>query len=189
MFTGIIKDVGTVVSFEKNKLKISTKLSGLEIGDSISVNGVCLTIENINKNVIETHISEETKNKTTFRFIKIDDKVNLEPPLKFGEKVSGHLLTGHVDTITTITNIKKLQGSYIYTFKLPEDGKKLIAKKGSIAIDGISLTVLDVKNFYFTVTIIPFTYLNTNLKYKKLNSVVNLEFDILAKYIYNIVSK
>lgn len=189
MFSGIIKDIGTVVSLEKNKLKISTKLSGLEIGDSISVNGVCLTIENINKNIIEATISEETKNKTTFKYMKKNEKVNLEPPLKLGDKISGHLLTGHIDTITTITNIKKLQNSYLYTFKLPQDNKKLVTKKGSIAIDGISLTVADVKNTYFTVAIIPFTYLNTNFKYKKINSNVNVEFDILAKYTHNMVSK
>lgn len=234
MFTGIIQDIGVILKIKGRDYDISTKLNGIKIGDSISVNGVCLTVTNVvplsdsvkinsyekmansnatssvnsikcntlseemyndllqdetlrNKIKFTVHISKETFDITTFKFLKSGSKVNLEPSLSIGDKISGHLLTGHIDTITHITYIQKIQDSFIYKFKIPQGYKKYIVKKGSIAIDGISLTVADVSVYDFSVVIIPYTYEHTTLKYKKRNDRVNIEFDVLSKYVYSII--
>lgn len=211
MFTGIVQDIGTILKIEGRDYDILTKLSEIKTGDSISVDGVCLTITNVvsslqkstlhnfvtapHKNMLDTkksvrftvHVSKETFDTTTFKFLKSGSKVNLEPSLSVNDKISGHLLTGHVDTITYITDIRKAQESFIYRFKIPPEYKKYIVKKGSIGIDGISLTIADVSIYDFSVVIIPYTYEHTTLKYKRRNDKVNVEFDILSKYVYSII--
>jgi len=196
MFTGIIEDIGNVKKVSKNSLSILTKLNDIKKGDSISVNGVCLTITEIKneklkmKNFI-TNISEETLKRTNLGLIKINEKVNLERAIKINDRLGGHIITGHIDTTTKIISIKNTKNSdeKIFEFFCPEEFKKYITEKGSVAIDGISLTVANLLQECFTVAIVPFTLINTNLQFKKVGDSVNIEFDILSKYLEKLLNK
>ncbi|MFN3966129.1 MAG: riboflavin synthase [Endomicrobiia bacterium] len=193
MFTGIIEDLGIVKEISKNSLTISTKLNEIKKGDSISVNGVCLTITEIKnagnqKNLkiksFTADISEETFNKTNLGSLKINEKVNLERAIKLDNRFSGHIVTGHIDTTTKIKSIKK----EMFEFSCPEEFIKYVIPKGSVAIDGISLTVANVFEKSFNVAIIPFTLKNTNLQFKKEGDSINIEFDIISKYLENLLN-
>ncbi len=179
MFTGIIEDIGIVKNISKNSLSILTKLDDIKKGDSISVNGVCLTVTNFNSQIFSADISEETLKKTNLGSFKIGEKVNLERAIKANSRFSGHILTGHIDTTAKINSIK---GEKI-EFWCPEEFTKYLVPKGAVAVDGISLTIVNVFKESFTVSIIPFTLKNTNLQFKKEGELVNIEFDILSKYL------
>tara|TARA_Y100000590_G_C15284472_1_gene850070 strand:+ start:19 stop:609 length:591 start_codon:yes stop_codon:yes gene_type:complete len=192
MFAGIIQGVGNIDSFENNNLYIRTfvDLSDCKIGSSISCNGVCLTATSIkrllnNEFIFSTNISEETINRSTFNSINISDSINIEKSLKYGDEISGHFVYGHVDCITEILKIEKLTSSWNFEFKKNDEMQKFIVQKGSISINGISLTIAKVLSKSFYISIIPHTYDNTNLNKLKLNDSVNIEFDALARYIYN----
>ena len=191
MFTGIIQNLGRVISFKNGELEISTSLdlSDCKIGSSICCNGVCLTATAINpkddKYTFKVNVGEETQERTNFSndcFNKLA-KINIEKSLKIGDEISGHFVYGHVDCTTHITKIKKLNNSWEFYFQnFKNKDKNFIVEKGSIAINGISLTIAKVDNNYFCISVISHTYDNTNLKHLKEQDLVNIEFDYLARF-------
>lgn len=199
MFTGIIEDIGLVESISSKNISVSTKLDQIKIGDSISVNGICLTVTNLigkksldrrgqnNFSILSFDISKETFNRTNIKYIQKKHLVNLERALTLTSRLSGHIVTGHIDGVTKIKNIKKVGDGWEFYFDIPNELDKFITEKGSIAIDGISLTIANKTSSYFSVAVVPFTYENTNLKNRKNGEVVNLEIDVLARYIYSIL--
>ena len=191
MFTGIVQNLGRVISYANGELEISTllDLSDCQIGSSICCNGVCLTATEINvkddQYTFKVNVGEETQERTNFSSEKFNElaKINIEKSLKIGDEISGHFVYGHVDRTTNITNIKKLDNSWEFYFQnFKNKDKNFIVEKGSIAINGISLTIAqaDVKDF--SISVIPHTYDNTNLKYLKIQDLVNIEFDYLARF-------
>ena len=191
MFNGIIFNKGIVKKILKRPKGINIfivsdiKLSKKDIGVSVSCDGVCLTLITIKRKIMEFYLSNETINRSRFRYININEKVNLELPLKFGQKISGHICQGHVDTIGQILDIKKIDKSYLFDFKINSKERKNIIEKASICINGISLTVSKVTNKGFQIWIIPHTFKLTNLSELKKGNFVNIEIDILSKYVKN----
>jgi len=189
MFNGIIKNTGRVKKINKKNnntiLEIfsNIKLKKDEVGSSISCSGACLTVETYHKNSIRFFISKETLSKTIFKSSKKGDKINLEKPLKYGERISGHFVQGHVDTTSSIKKINIIGKSSLINFQLTKKYRRLIVSKGSIAINGVSLTIAKVLRSGFQVAIIPKTLKLTNLINLKEGDVVNVEFDVLGKYI------
>ncbi|MEO2068242.1 MAG: riboflavin synthase [Desulfurobacteriaceae bacterium] len=158
-------------------------LEDVSIGDSIAVNGVCLTVVDINGKNVSFDVSLETLRRSNIGNLKPKDFVNLERSLTLSSRLGGHILQGHVDITTKIIGIKKEGNGFIFSFKLPPVYKHLVVEKGSIGIDGISLTIANLFPDSFSVAVIPHTFSNTTLKYKKVGSLVNLEFDIIGKYV------
>ena len=189
MFNGIIKNTGRVKKINKKNnntiLEIfsNIKLKKDEVGSSISCSGACLTVESYHKNSIRFFISKETLSKTIFKSSKKGDKINLEKPIKYGERISGHFVQGHVDTTSSIKKIKIIGKSWLINFQLTKKYRRLIVSKGSITINGVSLTIAKVLRSGFQVAIIPKTLKLTNLINLKEGDVVNVEFDVLGKYI------
>ena len=192
MFNGIIKNTGKVSKiYKKNDncyLEISTKMkfTKSEIGSSISCSGACLTIENYNRNLVKFYVSKETLNKTIFKTSKSGDIINLEKSLKYGNRISGHFVQGHVDITSSIKKILFIGKSWLINFKLLKRYKKYLVPKGSITINGVSLTIAKILKYGFQISVIPQTLRLTNLIYLKKKDLVNVEFDILGKYIKNI---
>ena len=195
MFSGIIQDIGKLKNIKSNEILINTSLdlSDCKIGSSIACNGVCLTAISIqkldhNNYNFSAELSEETILKTNFSHNNFSNNINIEKSLKVGDEISGHFVYGHVDCVTEIIKINKLESSWNFEFKINNNNKimqKFIVKKGSIAINGISLTISETTSKSFSISIVPHTYENTNLKYAKENDLVNVEFDALARYIVN----
>ncbi len=187
MFTGIIEEVGSIVdrrtSSKNITFEISTKLRGIQVDDSIACNGVCLTVEKNTKGILTFTAVDETLNKTNAGTWKKGDRINLERTLKFNGRIDGHLVQGHVDTTALCTSVLDAGGSYVFTFLFESRFRSLIIEKGSICINGTSLTAFDVHDDTFSVAIIPFTYHHTNFQYLKENDRVNIEFDMVGKYI------
>ena len=169
------------------KIASNIKFKKNEIGSSISCSGACLTLENYKKNLCTFYISKETLNKTIFQFSKKGDVINLEKSLRFGDRISGHFVQGHVDTTCLIEAIQHIGKSWEITFNLPKSYKKYLIPKGSIAINGVSLTVAEVINTGFKIIIIPQTLKLTNLILLKKRDKVNIEFDLFGKYIKNFI--
>jgi len=192
MFNGIIYQTGTILKISKNKnfseivLKTNLKLRKSEIGSSLCCNGTCLTITKINSNIVYFYLSKETLNRTNFGNAKIGDLINLEKSLKYGNKISGHYVQGHVDTTGTISRVMIAGKTWIVTFKISKIYSKLLIDKGSISINGVSLTISAVKKNTFQITIIPHTLKLTNLVKLKKNNIINIEFDIFGKYLLNL---
>lgn len=188
MFSGIIEDKAAVKKIIKNpsgvKITIeSQKVSqDATIGGSISVNGVCLTVVAINRKTLQFDVMSETLRATAISELKIGDIVNAERSLKMGDRVSGHFVTGHIDCIGIISSIKKEPNDYTVEIKIPAEKALYLADKGSVAVDGISLTIAGNRGSYFKVSLIPLTLKMTSLESKKNGDKVNIEFDILAKY-------
>ena len=191
MFNGIIFNKGSISKILKRPkginifIKSDLKLSMRDIGVSVACDGVCLTLISIKNKIMEFYLSNETINRSKFNFIKLKDKINLELPLKYGQKISGHICQGHVDTIGKILSIKKIDKSYLFDFQISKKEKKNIIEKASISINGISLTISKLTSKGFQIWIIPHTYKLTNLSTLKKNSLVNVEIDILSKYVRN----
>ena len=189
MFTGIIEEIGKVVSFKKSAhgadLKISAKtvLEDVKLGESIAVNGVCETVVAFDNTTFEVNVSDETLRVSNLSNLKQGDFVNLERALKLSDRLSGHIVSGHVDLTTKFIKKEKLGEFYNMEFAVTPDFRKYIVKKGSITINGISLTVAEIQDRTVTVAVIPHTYENTNLSEMKIGSVVNIETDVFAKYI------
>jgi len=191
MFTGIVQNLADVISFKNGELEISTSLdlSDCKIGSSICCNGVCLTATEINfredQYTFKVNVGEETQDRTNFsnqEFNKLA-KINIEKSLKIGDEISGHFVYGHIDRTTNITNINKLDNSWEFYFKnFKNKDKNFIVEKASIAINGISLTIAKVDNNNFSISVIPHTFENTNLKYLNEQDLVNIEFDYLARF-------
>jgi len=194
MFTGIIEKTANVENFHKDamyselSLKSPFPIEKISIGDSIAVNGVCLTVSRINNNNLFFQVQNETIKKTYFANLNPGDLLNLERALPADGRFNGHIVQGHVDEIGHIIRNSNTAADWIIEIKVSDDFLKYIVNKGSVAIDGISLTVTEKKTLSFTINLIPHTIENTNLKTKKINDPVNLEADILGKYIYNYVS-
>lgn len=195
MFTGIIKNKGKVVSIvKKNKgyeVKINSNLvfSKKNIGTSISINGVCLTLTKfLNKNLF-FFISYSTFQITNFKYLKKNSTVNLEKSLKFGDEIAGHFVQGHIDTIGKIISLKKLAKTWTFLIKVDSKFSHLLVDKGSITIDGISLTIVKSFKNQFTLVVIPHTLKLTNIISLKTGDVVNVEFDIVIKYLSKINKK
>ena len=191
MFTGIITDIGSALSINESgsKFKISTLFNHYEIdvGASICCSGICLTVTekgpHINGSYFNVDVSDETLSRTTAKNWKNNSLINLERSLKFGDEMGGHLVSGHVDCLSKIISIKKIKNGNIFTIEYPEIYKKFIASKGSVCLDGISLTVNDVFDNKFTVNIISHTENNTTWKDIKEGDNINTEIDIFARYI------
>jgi riboflavin synthase len=193
MFNGIIKNTGVLKKINKYKknctLEIYSKIimSKKEIGDSISCSGVCLTLEKFNKNSLFFYVSQETLKRTIFNIAKKGDLINLEKSLKYGERVSGHFVQGHVDATGTVKKINVIGKSWMIEFKIDNIFKKYLIKKGSITINGVSLTIASINNNTFKIAVIPKTLKSTNLYNLRIKDFVNIEFDILGKYIKNFI--
>ena len=189
MFNGIIKYTGKINKVAKKNndciLEISTrmKFSKNEIGSSISCSGACLTLESYKGNLIKFYVSKETQNKTIFKKSKKGDIINLEKSLKFGERISGHFVQGHVDTTSIVKQIKTIGKSWVVTFNITRKFKKYLIPKGSITVNGVSSTISQILNESFQISVIPKTLHLTNLFYLKKKDIVNIEFDVLGKYI------
>ena len=188
MFNGIIFNKGIVTQVKKRKkginlfLQSNIKLSKKDLGLSISCDGVCLTLISCKNKIIEFYLSSETLNKSKFKNIKLKDKINLELPLKFGQKISGHICQGHVDTVCKVKQIKSIDKSLVFEFKISKEFKKLLVEKASILINGVSLTISKIKKESFEIWVIPHTLKLTNLSNIVKNDLVNVEIDILSKY-------
>ena len=194
MFTGIIESTGILKSIKEIggglELVVSSTLgSELEIDDSICTNGVCQTVVARDEHSFTVQAVEETLRKTTFDSLKLQDIINLERSLTLEKRLDGHIVQGHVDTTGVIKDIYLEETNWLVTIQYPESFNKLIVGRGSIAVDGISLTVAREDNTdTFTVAIIPYTYDNTNIKTKNIGDLVNLEFDILGKYVQKMMA-
>ena len=191
MFNGIIFNQGNIVKISKRMnginifIKSNLGLTNNDIGISVSCDGVCLTLIAIKKKVIEFYLSNETVQRSKFRFLKVKDSINLELPLKYGQKISGHICQGHVDTVGKILLIKKIDKSYLFDCEIPKKQRKNLIEKASICINGISLTISKIIKKGFQIWVIPHTLKFTNLLSLKKNSLVNIEIDILSKYVRN----
>ncbi len=190
MFTGIIEETGKIKAITQNKITVEAKIvtEGTKIGDSIAVNGVCLTVTKLDRDGFNADISPETLKVTSLGNLKAGSYVNLERAVQIGERLGGHIVSGHVDGLGKGKFIKKDGSFYNITIELPQELAKYVAKKGSITIDGISLTVADINNNIVNIAVIPHTFENTNLKNLKVGDFVNIETDILAKYVEKILS-
>ncbi len=192
MFTGIIEQLGVIKSIEKSATNtvfiISSVLTKeLKVDQSIAHNGVCLTIEAINENNYQVTAVAETLAKTNAGNWRIDDIINLERAMQFNGRMDGHLVQGHVDTVATCISVVDMNGSWMYRFQFPENFSSLMIEKGSVAINGTSLTAFDVTSNQFSVAIIPYTYNHTNINQLKLGDSVNIEFDMIGKYVARFV--
>ena len=191
MFNGIIFNKGLITKIFKRSqginifIKSDLKLSSKDIGVSVSCDGVCLTLISIKKRIMEFYLSNETVKRSKFKFLKIKDLINLELPLKYGQKISGHICQGHVDTTGKVINVKRIDKSYIFDFEINSKERKNIIEKASICINGISLTISKKTKKGFQIWVIPHTFKLTNLSKIKKGSIVNIEIDILSKYVKN----
>ncbi|CDZ74608.1 riboflavin synthase, alpha subunit [Peptoniphilus sp. ING2-D1G] len=191
IFTGIIEEIGILNSIKKENdlytLEVSAEkvLAGTKHGDSIATNGVCLTVTEIGKDFYRAEVMIETINSTNFKNLKKDEKLNLERALSFSKRLGGHIVQGHVDGVGEITNIINKNREIVYRIKFEGNNFKYIVEKGSIALDGISLTVSKVETNSFEVSIIPTTISETTLSNKKVGEKINIETDIIGRYVYN----
>lgn len=186
MFTGIVEETGKIVNMEKIDENLSISISAsfideLKIDQSIAHNGTCLTVVDINPEFYTVTAIAETLNKTHFSTLAIGDRINLERCVKVSDRLDGHIVQGHVDQVGELKSIENQEGSFLLTFTYT--GKQITVEKGSITVNGVSLTVVDSKDNEFSVAIIPYTWDHTNFKYLKIGEKVNLEFDIIGKYI------
>jgi len=195
MFSGIITNTGRVKNIYKKKnyyiLEIASKMKfhKNEIGSSVSCSGVCLTLEKYRKYILQFYISKETLKRTIFKKCTIGDNINLEKSMKFGDRISGHFVQGHVDTISKVNKISYIGKSWLINFNISNKFKKFLVFKGSITINGVSLTIADIYRNSFQISIIPHTLKLTNLINLKVGDPVNIEFDVLGKYIKNFLKK
>ena len=191
MFTGIITDVGEILSIDldSGKIKISSKFNhnDIDIGASICCSGICLTVVKKDKHKNHSYfcfeVSQETISCSSVKFWKKNTKINLEKSLRFGDEVGGHLVTGHVDCLGEIDSINKSKNSNVFKIKYPKEYKRYVASKGSICLDGISLTINEVFDDFFSVNIIPHTEENTSWSKISKGDSINIEFDVLARYV------
>lgn len=194
MFTGIIEDLGIVEALEQENtnlhLTIKSKLaSELKIDQSVSHNGVCLTVIDLTASSYTVTAIKETLDKTNLNSLKVGDRVNLERGLKLGDRLDGHMVQGHVDQVGTCINVEAQNGSWTYTFEYNPKLGNITIEKGSVTVNGVSLTVVNSKDNGFSVAIIPYTYEHTNFHTFEEGTVVNLEFDVIGKYVSRLHTK
>lgn len=188
MFTGIIEDLGVITHLEKEQdnlhLTLQSRItSELKIDQSVAHNGVCLTVVRLDNDCYTVTAIQETLNKTTLGTLSVGNAINLERAMKLGDRLDGHIVQGHVDQTAVCTDVVNQDGSWLFTFEYDASKHNMTIEKGSITVNGVSLTVVNSQKNSFSVAIIPFTYEYTNFHTLKKGSVVNLEFDILGKYI------
>lgn len=185
MFTGIVEEAGRVISAQPNRLTIaaSTVLQGLEPGGSLAVNGACLTVVNFDNKSFSVDLMPETLKQTNLGQLKIGDEVNLERPLTLGKPLGGHLVQGHVDATGKVASIDSEGEAVLVRFEAPAEVMRYVVKKGFIAVDGVSLTVVEGDATSFRVSLVGFTRSHTNLGRRRVGDMVNLEVDIIAKYV------
>jgi len=188
MFTGIIESLGKITNVNVDRGNIDFKIeseisSELKIDQSVSHNGVCLTVTEISDNTHTVTAVKETLDKSSLKSFSVNDLINLERAMKLGERLDGHLVQGHVDGVAKCTEISVNEGSWIYKFEFDIANEMLLIEKGSICINGVSLTVFDISENTFKVTIIPYTFENTSFKKLKQGDIVNVEFDMIGKYL------
>ena len=188
MFTGIIEDLGILKKIEKEEgninLYFKSKLTQeLKIDQSLSHNGVCLTVVSVDNDIYKVTAIKETLDKSNLGELKVNSIVNLERAMKSNARLDGHYVQGHVDQIAKCLNVKETDGSWYYEFEYDNQSNNITIEKGSIAVNGVSLTVVDSKLNGFSVAIIPYTYNNTNFKKIQRGDTVNIEFDMIGKYI------
>ncbi|MCH2194257.1 riboflavin synthase [Kordia sp.] len=190
MFTGIIEELGVITHLEREKENLhitvqSSLTSELKIDQSVAHNGVCLTVvdRNLQENTYVVTAIQETLDKTNVGTWQVNDRVNLERAMKLGDRLDGHIVQGHVDQIATCTAVKESDGSLYYTFEYDPSLHNITIEKGSITVNGTSLTVVNSERNAFSVAIIPYTYSHTVFQYLKVGSIVNLEFDVIGKYV------
>ena len=195
MFTGLIEELGEISALRRSGgiMRLEVVADGvfddLEIGNSISIDGVCQTVVSLNGKRFTVEAVEETLRRTTFAELQRGDLVNLERPLKASGRLGGHMVQGHVDGVGTIKRLEVLKGSWILHVQPPPPLGLYIAPKGSIAVDGISLTVVDIGNQGFTISLIPHTFGHTNIQRKKPGDRVNIEVDVVARYLERLLAK
>jgi len=194
MFTGIVESIGEVVSIEKKdnlstfQIKPNLSLENSKIGDSFSINGACLTITKIKNDTCYFDVVSESLEKTNLSFLSESQFVNVEKALRFNDSINGHLVQGHVESKSKILSINNKKNEVRFRISIEQDLVKYCIYKGSICVDGISLTIASISDV-IELAIIPHTFKNTNLKYKKVNDIVNIETDMISKYVYGIVKK
>ena len=192
MFTGIIEDLGTVTHLKREggNLHITIKSNigqELKVDQSVAHNGVCLTVTSVIKGEYTITAIKETLSKSNLSSLKIGDKINLERAMILGDRLDGHIVQGHVDQIGICKSILKEKGSWVFRFEYDKIPNNITIEKGSITVNGVSLTVVDSKTNTFSVAIIPYTFEHTNFKSIKVGDIVNLEFDVLGKYIQKLL--
>ena len=188
MFTGIIESLGKITNVKADRGNIDFTIESeiskeLKIDQSVSHNGVCLTVTDKSNNTHTVTAVKETLDKSSLRNFSVDDLINLERAMKLGERLDGHLVQGHVDGVAKCISVSVNDGSWIYQFEFDVKNEMLLIEKGSICINGVSLTVFDIVKNTFKVTIIPYTYENTSFKKLKEGDIVNIEFDMIGKYL------
>ena len=193
MFTGIIESLGTIQEIKKDKDNVHITIASsitheLQIDQSVAHNGICLTVVSINDTLYTVTAIGETIKKTTISYWQTGDNVNLERAMKLGDRLDGHIVQGHVDQIGKCIVAKETNGSWLYTFEYDSTLKNITIEKGSITVNGVSLTVVDSKKNEFSVAIIPYTYEHTNFNTFKMGTIVNLEFDVIGKYVSRLYS-
>ncbi len=193
MFTGIIETLGTIKDIQKENTNLHISVQSaltheLKIDQSVAHNGVCLTVVSIENHTYTVTAIQETLDKTNVGDWKINDEVNLERAMKLGDRLDGHIVQGHVDQVGVCTSVTETNGSWLYTFEYDGGPKNLTIEKGSITVNGVSLTVVNSKITAFSVAIIPYTYEHTNFKNFVVGTKVNLEFDVIGKYVSKLQS-
>ena len=190
MFTGIIEELGTLKSLNGGRIEITCEkiLEDVKIGDSISTNGICLTVTDFAENFFAADVMPETLRRTSLEELNIGGAVNLERAMKVGDRLGGHIVSGHIDGTGKISNIRTDGNAVFINISAENFLLKQIAAKGSVALDGISLTVVDAAADFFSVSMIPHTRAVTNFKFKRVGSIVNIETDILAKYVDRLIN-
>jgi riboflavin synthase len=195
MFTGIIQEIGKIEKLTSfgGGLKIRVLAprcsAELKINDSVAINGVCQTVVRRSERNFEVEVVEETLKKTTLGQLKVGDRINLELPLRLGERLGGHLVLGHVDAVGTVCGIKKQESSWIFSVRVPSQYLRYIVDRGSITVDGVSLTIARSEGDTIFLSIIPHTWDNTTFQNLRPGSTVNLEFDVLAKFVEKLMNR
>ncbi len=185
MFTGLVERVGWVEELKGGRLILRAGFEDVKLGDSVSVNGVCLTVVSISGERLHFDLSEETLRRSNLRFLKRGDPVNLERALRLSDRLGGHFLQGHVDFTAPIASFKRLGEHWELRVKIEREYTVYFVEKGSVGLDGISLTVNSLEGDIITMNIIPHTYESTNLKYRRVGDRLNVEVDLLGKYVIN----
>jgi riboflavin synthase len=194
MFTGIIEELGEITDLVRDQdnlhITVKSQLSKeLKIDQSLAHNGVCLTVVKLGENTHTITAIKETIDKSNIGNLRIGTRVNLERAMQLGARLDGHIVQGHVDQTAVCTDVKELEGSWLYTFSYDNSYNNLTIEKGSITVNGVSLTVVNSKPGSFSVAIIPYTYENTNFHQVKVNDKINLEFDVIGKYVAKLLQK
>lgn len=185
MFTGLVEALGEVESMHGGSLSIKAQLGDIKIGDSVAVNGVCLTVVKHDGGYLKFDVSEETLSRSNLKYLRRGDLVNLERALRASDRLGGHIVQGHVDFTAQIAELRKRGEHWSLVVRIKDGQEAYLVEKGSVAIDGISLTINKVEGGLLFINVIPHTYENTNLRTRRVGDLVNVELDIIGKYVVN----